>query len=217
MTRSELIADVALRMDEITPEAGLSLTVDGADQNPLYALIDGLLDAGALELYSVAPYWRLPLTDFDEGDITVENIEGVEGRQYIAITPGDDFLRIGAIVCKSLQRPITEVYHEQSAMGKRQHNRFLMGREAKPVAIMTYTAGGREIQCYSVATSENIAATDVHASYVEKPAIEGTGPISIPDLLIPALEWLVAARAFGARGDVEHANICQQNAQNLLV
>ena len=43
------------------------------------------------------------------------------------------------------------------------------------------------------------------------------GALGGSSVLIPALEWLIAARAFGARGDVNHANICQQNAQNLLV
>ena len=52
MTRDELILAVALRMDEITPDAGLSLSVDGTDNNPLYALILGLIDESVLEIYT---------------------------------------------------------------------------------------------------------------------------------------------------------------------
>ena len=62
------------------------------------------------------------------------------------------------------------------------------------------------------------------ATYIPKPAVisDTASPAvtvedAVPEVLIPALEWLIAARTFGARGDANHAAICQQNAQNLLV
>lgn len=218
MTRKELIAQVALRMDEITPEDGLVIPVDGADNNPLYELIDGLADDAALELYSVAPYWRLPQTAFQ--NVLVEPISSsdVNSRKYIRLKLDDSFLRVAEIDCEDFQRPITEAVPEQSAEGKRQHNRFLMGKEAKPVGVMSFgTWSGnvmcREIDCYSLAVSTGVTPANVNATYIAKPGAAE----SIPEILIPALEWLIAARAFGARGDSNHATICQQNAQNLLV
>ena len=48
------------------------------------------------------------------------------------------------------------------------------------------------------------------------PTASADTTVPVPDVLLPALEWLIAARAFGSRGDANHSAICQQNAQNLL-
>lgn len=222
-SRAQLISAVALRMDEITPSAGLTVSVDGSDNNPLATLIDGIVDDGVLELFSVAPYWRLPQTAFLEVNtlISTEN-----GRKYIRLKLGEDFLRVAEISCPDFQRPITEVVTELSPMGKRQHNRYLMAKEAKPVGVMSHgifdNTQVREIDCYSLSPDSTVTTDDVVASYIAKPAaIASTGTSAVeavvPPVLIPALEWLIAARAFGARGDADHAGICQQNAQNLMV
>jgi len=213
-------------MDEVTPLSSLGVIVDGfsdgSDSNPLYALIDGLADDAALELYSVAPYWRLPQTRFETEDIEVNTITSdPSSRKYIRIKLGDDFLRVAEIGSNIFQRPITEVVPEQSSEGKRQHNRFLMAREAKPVGVLSYGLWGsgssqspcREIDCYSLPSSSSKTPSDVDATYIAKPGAAE----SIPAVLVPALEWLIAARAFGSRGDANHTAICQQNAQNLIV
>lgn len=230
MTRDELIAAVVLRMDEITPSSGLSLQVDASDGNPLYDLVIGLIDSGVLELLSVAPYWRLPQTPFS--DIKVEAISsGADSRKIIRLKVPGDFLRVAEISHTKFQRPITEVWPEQTPLGKRQHNRHLMGKEAKPVGVLSFgkwttgtgtsatTTQCMEIDCYSLPSTES-GTSNVNASYIAKPASAvGTSSttVPVPDVLLPALQWLIAARAFGARGDSNHAAICQQNAQNLLV
>ena len=233
-TRAQLIQRVALKMDEVSPSdiSVEGLTVDASDGNPLYTLIDGLIDGGALELFSVAPYWRLKQTTFT--DILLEAVgtarpltEGsIAARKMIRLKVPDDFLRVAEINHTSFQRPITEAVPEISELGKRQHNPFLMGKEARPVGVMSHglwsNAQCREIDCYSVAAS--VDSTDgVTATYIPKPAVikDGDNAVTVedavPEVLIPALEWLIAARTFGARGDADHAAICQQNAQNVLV
>ena len=211
-----------MRMDEVTPESSLNIIVDGfedgTDSNPLYLLINSLADDTALELYSVAPYWRLPQTAFQNKLVEAINSSDSASRKIIRLKMSDDFLRIAEIDCPDFQRPITEAVPEQSAEGKRQHNRFLMGKEAKPVGVMSFGLWGngemcREIDCYSLASNTSVTPETVKASFIAKPEAAE----SIPEILIPALEWLIAARAFGARGDTNHASICQQNAQNLLV
>lgn len=216
MTREQLITQVALRMDEVTPENNFIIPVDGADNNPLYELIDGLIDDGLLELYAAAPYWRLPQTSFQITNVKVETITlGSASRKIIRLKLGDDFLRVAEINCDDFQRSITEVFPEQSAEGKRQHNRFLMGREAKPVGVLSFglwdNTECREIDCYSL--SEHSEANGLTAFYIAKP----TSVEAVPGILIPALEWLIAARAFGARGDSSHAEICSNTARLLLV
>ena len=231
MTRAELIQAVALRMDEITPAAGLDVTVDGSDNNPLYELIDGLVNDGVLELYSVAPYWRLKQKSFVYSNALANSeiqISTVGTRKIIRLKISDDFLRVAEITCADFQRPITEVFPEQSTEGRRQHNRFLMGKEAKPVGVMSHGMWGsfpcREIDCYSLSADTAVESSNVDATYIPKPKViddESSPMVSVeavvPATLIGALEWLIAARAFGARGDVSQAQICQQNAQNLII
>ena len=224
MDRNQLIANVALRMDEITPTSAINIAVDGSDNNPLYALIDGLVDSGVLELFSVAPFWRLHQTKFEPANISFKE---ENDRRVVRIKLNDDFLRVAEINVEGFQRPITEVVPEQSAEGKRQHNRWLRGKVAKPVGVVSFGLWDnetcREIDCFSLPPKVNPSDPDpdVIATYIAKPENIGDLPSTVedvvPPVLIPALEWLIAARAFGARGDANHAAICQQNAQNLLV
>ena len=217
-------------MDEITPASGLSnVTVDGSDNNPLAVLIGGLIDDCALEIFSVAPYWRLPWTTFTAASVEVKAIANPTQRKIIRLKLSNDFLRIAEIDCPDFQRPVTEIYAEHSDMGKRQHNRHLLAKEAKPVGVFSHgvwtesssQVTKREINCYSLDPSSTTTAAQVVASYIKKPqSSEVSGwdaetVITLP--LLPALEWLIASKTFAARGDAEHAAICQQNAQNLLV
>lgn len=233
-TRAQLIQQVALRMDEVSPEIEADdLVVDGSDGNPLYTLIDGLIEAGTLELFSVAPYWRLKQETFDNpqyeavgSDREIDDGKGtVSARYMIRLKLPDDFLRVAEINCSEFQRPITEAVPEISEMGKRQHNPFLMGRGARPVGVLSHGVWSgspcREIDCYSVSTN---SVANLVATYIPRPAVisdDESDPVTVedavPEVLIPALQWLIAARTFGARGDANHAAICQQNAQNLLV
>lgn len=235
MIREELIRQVALRMDEVTPDSPdftiADIPVDGSDNNPLYALIDGLIDAGALELFSIAPYWRLPQTPFPSADVQLETVGStrtinddkttITQRKMIRLKVQDDFLRVAEINHPSFQRPITEVVPEMSELGKRQHNPYLMAKEARPVGVLSHSSWGREIDCYSIDTSATTTGLD--ATYIATPTMPLTDDTTteietvIPAVLVEALEWIVASRAFGARGDANHAAICQQNAQNLLV
>lgn len=236
-TRAQLIQHVALRMDEVSPDiVADDLVVDGSDGNPLYTLIDGLVDGGALELFSVAPYWRLPQSVFQQTDVQTEDVGTartiadesgtIAVRKVIRLKLPEDFLRVAEIICDEFQRPITEAVPEISDLGKRQHNPYLMAKEAKPVGVLSHGVWGsgndavhcREIDCYSVAA----APTNLVATYIPKPSMPASSSSSdveevIPPVLLPALEWLIAARTFGARGDSNHLAICQQNAQNLLV
>ena len=240
-------------MDEVSPDITIAdLSVDGSDNNPLYTIIDGLVDGGLLELFSVAQYWRLPQKAFtysstaSANQIIVEALptalgdresagngaaETVTARKVIRLKVPDDFLRVSEINCADFLRPITEVATEISEAGKRQHNRALMGKEARPVGVISHGIWNgeqkREIDCYSLSGGTSVTASNdtIEASYIAKPAtITDSAPavtvetaLGGSSVLIPALEWLIAARTFGARGDANHSAICQQNAQNVLV
>jgi len=225
MTRDDLIVAVALRMDEITASNDYSVTIDGADGNPLYMLIKGVLDEAMMEIYATAPYWRLPTTAFAAGDIEITTIPADDQRKMIRVKVPDGFLRIAEISCDYFHRPISEIYPKQSTEGKRQYNKHLRAGVAKPVGVMSSGlwsgTSSRQIECYSVPyTATTAVAANVEASYIAKPASvtpETNTTVVVPTALEPALEWLAASKAFGARGDTNHMAVCLQNAQNLLV
>lgn len=231
MTLDGLIRAVALRMDEITPDNGYIIPVDGSDNNPLYELIKGVIPDAVRNLYAVAPYWRLPQSSVtqDASHMALKTIfEGsAYEREKLRIKIGDDFLRLCEIKYTGFSRPITEVYPEQSEEARRQHNPYLVGKTAKPVAVLTYGSWGetsatsKEIDCYSLPQDASLTVANVLAYYIAKPAeIAATGESAVeavvPAVLIPALEWLAASLAFSARGNANHSAICTQNAQNLL-
>lgn len=230
MTRDELIRGVALHMDEITPDNDYVIAVDGSDNNPLYALIDGLIWGTSLELYSIAPYWRIKQKSFASVDTETAFANTDYERTVIRLKVPEDFLRVAEISHTDFARPITEVFSEQSEEGKRQHSPYLVAKTARPVGIMSHGVWGtgqsteqvREIDCYSLGEGITFSAADLVATYIPTPEIianTGTDAVEavIPAALIPAFEWLLAARAFGSRGDVNHMNICEKNAKELLV
>lgn len=231
MTRDALIRAVALRMDEITPDNGYVIPVDGSDNNPLYELIDGVIDDAVRNLYAVAPYWRLPQSSISSSSLNDETIfeDTPYERTKLVIKIGDDFLRLAEIKYTDFSRPITELYPEQSEEARRQHNPYLVAKTAKPVAVLTYGKWGsnnevsKQIDCYSLPKDSTTDSNKFSGYYIANPQkISDTASPAVsvesvvPEVLVPALEWLAASLAFSARGDANHAAACSQNAQNLL-
>lgn len=223
MNRHGLILATALRMDEVSASDGLavSVQVDSSDNNPLYTLINGLLDESLVEIYNAAPWWRLNQTAFPNAPSSA-TLDPITGRYYIAIPVPADFLKLAEINCGDFQRPINEIFSEGSDMAKRQHNRHLVAKLAKPVAVMSHNANGREIDCYSLPTP---IIGSLVATYIARPSLPSDTAVTasaistsvLPDALIAPLEWLVASKAFGARGNTNGMQVCLQNAQNLLI
>ena len=225
MNRYDLILATALHMDEVSASDSIavSVQVDSSDNNPLYTLINGLLDECLVEVYNSDPWWRLKQKPFTLPSTATydKNI----GRYVIKLPVPADYLKIAEIKCDEFQRPISEVYSEGSDMAKRQHNRWLVAKVAKPVAVMSHdSTNGREIDCYSL-DKASLSGTNLYATYIGIPVLptDTTTTASaistdiLPDALVAPLEWLTASKAFGARGNTNGMQVCLQNAQNLLI
>lgn len=225
MTRKDIILAAALRMDEISASSNVYVTVSTSDNDPLYAQLNGVLDEALVEIYAMAPYWRLPQSSFlDDGDVAYAT-DRHSGRVYMRLQVPENFLKVAEINCAEWERPIVEIFAEGSDVGRRQHNRHLMGKSARPVGVMSHGewdgAQVREIDCFSfdAGTTE---ATSLEATYIARPVIPGTGEsVVIPeDILVPGikepLEWLMASKVFGLRGD-ERTALCMKNVEGLLI
>lgn len=223
MTRDGVIKRVALKVNEIASEGEAIVSVVGAeDNNPTYAMIDGLLDEAVYEVYLKAPYYRLPVSRVPVANISFRDIfRAPFKRKKIVIRMPEDFLRMGKVDHPSLQRAVITFLPEDAPEVQMQGNQFLVAKEAKPIGVLgqDYTADDtleNTVTVYSLA-DDTYAANSVKATYVAKPDwnVEGDLPY-VRATIREAIEWCCAAKVFSAQGNAQGKAICEDNAQGLL-
>ena len=217
MTREELIKKVALKMDEISSSDDIIVSINSGDNNPLYAQINSLLNESINDVLLKAPIHKIKknigeLKSFGLG------YSFCKTRKILNIQVPDDFLRLVLITDDSFQRPITELAIEGDAIDKRQRNKFLMAKTAKPVAVF-----GRDeennlvITCYSLDKStESISASGLYVKRFNG-NITLSSTVDLDDYLVDIVSWACAGKVFAAQGDVAKSQICDTNALALMV
>lgn len=215
MTREELIRQAALRMDEITPENDIKLEVGVDDNNPLFVLIDGMIEDSVIDLFKIAPLTHLPISKVTEDCITLDYADSAKTRQKICILIPEDCIRFVGVRTEQFRRPIVRFYDEDSPEARRQSDPYLIAKESKPIAV--YNHAKTRIECFSI-PSDAKRDEQLEATYIAKPTSLGPDiSDSVPEILIPALEWLIASRVFGARGDAARKATCEENVQRLML
>jgi hypothetical protein len=218
MTREELIKKVAMKMDEISSSDDVIVPVMAEDNNPQYALINGLLNESINDVLAKVPIHRIQVqietvqTDTTE---TLKDGNGATIRQMPVFSVPMDFLRLVSISDPSFMRPIVELATEGDSIAKRQHNRFLMAKTAKPVAVIGRSGNTREIVCYSLGADKTPNTT---MTYVKR--FTGDESPSATVDLDPYLEevvaWVCAGKVFSAQGNVAKMQICDTTAAAAL-
>lgn len=220
MTRGLLINKVALKMDEISSSDFVSVSVGLDDNNPLYTQINGLLNESINDVLSKAPIYRL------QNHVKIESpkryrIIGDESnpasRKVAEFSVPEGFIRLASIHDDLFQRPITELAVEGSDVDKRQHNRFLMAKTSKPVAVIGRGSDGtRIITCYSFSNGDTPATI---MSYIESIVddYDFDADIDIDEYLANIVTWACAGKVFAVQGDALKAKTCDENAMALMV
>lgn len=217
MTREELIRKVALKMDEISSSTDVIVSVTAADNNPLYTQIDDLLDESINDVLMKAPVFRLDsqAKNAEELAVTPKKIFN-ESRVAAQFSAPDDFLRLVSITDeKHFQRPIVDFSVEGDDVDKRQHNRFLVARKAKPVAVIGGGNGKKTVTCYSYDAGDTPNLTVIYI-----PRYTGYGlpeEITLDGYLTDIVSWLCAGKVFAAQGDMGKGKICDDNAAALMI
>jgi hypothetical protein len=219
MTREELIKKIALKMDEISSSDEVIVPVNSSDNNPLYTQINNLLNESVNEVLMKAPVYRLhtqtsSFTPQLSTDMKVETIFNTRKKAAIAIP--DDFLRLVSISDNSFDRPIYELAIEGDDADKRQHNKFLVAKSAKPIAVLSNNANSRKIDCYSYATSVNPSPTILYIKRYNNDK-DSSMDTNLDDYLIDVVSWVCAGRVFAAQGDSNKGKICDENAAALMI
>ena len=215
MTREELIKKVALKMDEISSSDDVIVPVGVGDNNPLYTQINNLLNESVNDVLMKAPIHRIYAHSTTTSTAVANNIFG-QTRVSAVITVPADFLRLVSITDASFQRPIVELALEGDDVDKRQHNKFLVAKSAKPVAVIGSGASGRTITCYSY---ENGTTPSITMRYIKRYDNDNdtTADANLDDYMVDLVSWVCAGRVFAAQGDVNKGKICDENAASLMI
>lgn len=216
MTRKELIKKVALKMDEISSSDDVIVSVSAEDNNPLYAQIDSLLNESVNDVLTKAPIYRLHQHVSSVSESTSGTVPCYpDPRKKAIISVPSDFIRIVSITDANLQRPIVELALEGDDTDRKQHNKFLVARDAKPVGVMSNGNGVRQISCYSF---DSNATPDPTMLYVKRyTKTDMAADAELDEYLIDLVSWVCAGRVFAAQGDMNKGKICDENASALMI
>lgn len=214
MTREELIKKVALKMDEISSSDDVIVPVGTGDNNPLYTQINSLLNESINDVLTKAPVYRLQGHIGSVSEHTKSLIFGTS--RYAAVIPvPSDFIRIASINDAAFQRPISDLATEGDNVDKMQHNKHLVAKNAKPVAVLCNVNDGRAIMCYSYRDGEVSNPTMLYVKrYVN---IDMEGDVGLDEYMIDLVSWVCAGRVFAAQGDINKGKICDDNASSLMI
>lgn len=215
MERIELIKKVALKMDEISSSNQVVVDVLDSDNNPLYALIDGLLNESINDVLTKAPVYRISDT-FTATEADQEGSIAILGntRRAGVISLPEDFIRLVSISASDLDRHIVDLAIEGDETDKRQHNKFLVAKNAKPVGVLGRAdEGHRVIYVYSF---EKDITPLMSLTYVKR-FTDTVNDIDLDDYMSELVSWVCAGRVFAVQGDINRGKICDENAAALMV
>ena len=221
MTREELIKKVALKMDEISSSDDVIVPVGIGDNNPLYTQINNLLNESVNDVLMKAPIYRLGNhvnkinTSTPKEHATAKDEKG-QPRKVAVIDVPNDFIRIVSITDKAFQRPIVDLAIEGDDIDKRQYNKHLVAKSAKPVAVIGRGEQGRVITCYSYSPEDT---PNPIMNYIKRYDVDKdiTDETNLDDYMIDLVSWVCAGRVFAAQGDINKGKLCDENAAALMV
>lgn len=215
MTREELIMKVALKMDEISSSDDITVEVMASDNNPLYTQINGLLNESVNDVLMKAPTHRL-YAHMETSSVAEEVLLFSNTRKAYAMSVPDNFLKFVSITDSSFfDRPITELFTEGDDIYKKQQNKHLVAKKAKPVAIMCNSPYGRLIYCYSYDAADSPTAQLLYIKrYNKADMYEDCG---LDEYLIDIISWACAGKVFAAQGDITKGKTCDENALALMI
>lgn len=216
MTREELIKKVALKMDEISSSDDVIVPVGTGDNNPLYTQINSLLNESVNDALMKAPVYRI---ENQVDSITAFNPVGIFGnkRKAAVFTLSEMFLRLVSITDNAFQRPIVELAIEGDDVAKKQYNKFLVAKSAKPVAVIGHGNGTeRIITCYSYGENDTPKPT---LRYVKRynNSTDTSADTDLDEYMIDLVSWVCAGKVFAAHGDMAKGKICDENAAALMI
>ena len=215
MTREELIKKVALKMDEISSSDDVIIPVNGSDNNPLYTQINNLLNESVNDVLMKAPIYRIENQVVEVKNPTIIDLFSKTRKAAVFAVPVD-FIRIASIYDIKFQRPIVDLALEGDAIDKKQRNKFLVAKKAKPVAVLGRGESGRTITCYSYDAADTINPSLLYVKRYNNDT-DTDADTDLDEYMADVVSWVCAGKVFAAQGDVNKGKICDDNAAALMI
>lgn len=219
MTREELIKRIALKMDEISSSDDVITPVGTGDNNPLYTQINNLLNESVNDVLMKAPVHRIQnqVVCLSGENFSINTIFGGNRERKVAVAAlPEDFIRLVQISEETFQRPIVDLSMEGDDVDKSQHNRFLVAKSAKPVAVIGRSENGRTITCYSFDPSHTPSPSLLYIKRYDNER-DTSKDTDLNEYMIDIVSWVCAGKVFSTRGDSNMAKICDENALALMI
>lgn len=217
MTREELIKKIALKMDEISSSDDVIVPVGTGDNNPLYTQINNLLNESVNDVLMKAPIYRIQ-SQVQKLSATATSKTVFGGDRKVAVIGiTEDFIRLVSITDDAFQRPIIELAIEGDDVDKRQHNKFLVAKSAKPVAVIGRdVSGARTITCYSYESGITPSPSVLYVKRYDNDT-DTSASTDLDEYMTDIVSWVCAGKVFAAQGDINKGKICDENASALMI
>lgn len=185
MNRSELVASVRAKIDEVSTANEILVDVSFGEGKSISTLIDDLLNECALEVLSVAPVHRLNLEKNTSDGTSINAYSG-------EIKLGSDFLRFVSLKMTDFTRSVTQLIQEGSDIEKRQNNQYFRATKDRPIGVIVTKDDGVYVRYYGVENHH----TSSGLLYIKKGIAD-----NVPDICQNALCWLCASKVLAIMND----------------
>lgn len=194
MTRENIIKQILLRIDEISPFKD----ADIIDNN----LIDGLLNETAEDVLMKLPLHLLPST-------TVNSISEITDSILTKFQLPTDFLRLIKLRLSSWIKPVNELLPEEHPKFQLQYNnKYLRGTVNRPIAfIVNASTSNKEAYCFG----KGVVNTVSQFYYCKK-----TLPESMPDNILEPMFYMGAFKVLVAMEKPEVAKVAITQFENFV-
>lgn len=182
MTRTAIIREIMIRMDEILPP-GESMS------HPFDSYINSVLDESYRQILLECPVALLPLSE-----VTGTVIYEPTTTELAYVPVPDDFIRVGLFKFSDWENPATKHITVDSQQYKNIQTGVIAGGVVYPVVLLTHakkgsdTVPGRYLVCYKVSTN----SSKEYLFYVKYN--KDTGIESLSDIVIGGLAWCCVAK-----------------------
>jgi hypothetical protein len=244
MNRLELINRVKSKIDELSPDSAILVSVGMEDNKPIDTMIDNTLDEAAREILLKAPIHRLNVSSHSASII-----------DRIIPLPAD-FVRLVSLKLKRWKRGVNTLELPDSDMARRQSNKWLQAGDHKPVAILSFRkhgSGANIIEPYPSYDSALYLFTDIdsisfdsdggikiiniqsNADWMaivsgerKEEGVSESGEVEqllyiksakaeeINDSMIDAMCWICASRILSSLNNITLAKKAEDNAVSLM-
>lgn len=195
MTRENIIKQILLRIDEISPFAA----TDIIDND----LIDGLLNESAEDVLMKLPLHLLPTS-------TPSTVNQISDQISTKIQLPIDFLRLIKLKLSGWNKSINELFPEEHPKFQLQYtNKYLRGTINRPIAFIVNatTNQNKDILCFGNSNDNNVS----QFYYCKKLVAE-----LIPDNILEPLFYIGAFKTLVAMEKPEQAKVAMTQFENFI-